>query len=124
MGKVKGSRAERELVQMFCEAKWGAIRAAGSGISRFPCPDVLASNGQKVLAVECKSTKKPRQYFVREQIAQLREFAQRFGATPLLAVRFGSRWCFFKIEDLEQTQNGNFVAGLRKRSMSFSEILA
>ena len=71
--KQKGSIAERELIQMFWGASWAAIRVAGSGSSQFPCMDVLAGNGSRNLAVECKSTKYDKQYFKQEQIKQLEE---------------------------------------------------
>ena len=54
-GKQKGAVAEREIVSMLWGSNFAAIRAAGSGVQRFYSPDVLASNGSKVLAIECKS---------------------------------------------------------------------
>ena len=53
--KQKGTYAERELVKMFWGAGFAAMRAAGSGNTPLPCPDVIASNGQLTFAVECKS---------------------------------------------------------------------
>ncbi len=101
--RAKGSVAERELVSMFWGANFAAIRAAGSGVSKFYCPDVLASNGNKIIAVECKSTKHKYQYFDPEQIRQLLEFAKMFKADAWLAVKFSTDWKFFKPEDLKQT---------------------
>lgn len=101
--KAKGSAAERELMTMFWGVNFAAIRAAGSGVTKFYCPDVLASNGSKILAVECKSTKHKYQYFEPEQIRQLNEFAKMFRAEAWLAVKFSTDWKFFKIEDLKQT---------------------
>ena len=107
-GKIKGSAAERELVSMLWGSNWAAVRAAGSGVSRFYCPDVIASNGNKTIAFECKSTKHKHQYFDPGQISDLKEFARVFKAEPILAVKFSAEWRFFKIEDLEKTKN-NFV---------------
>src|SRR3990172_5404308 len=101
--KNKGSNAERELVTMLWGASLAAIRAAGSGVSKFYCPDVLASNGSRVLAIECKSTKHKYQYFDPEQVRQLLEFARIFKAEPWLAVKFSGDCKFFKPEDLKAT---------------------
>jgi len=101
--KTKGSAAERELVTMLWSYNFAAIRAAGSGVQKFYCPDVLASNGNKVLAVECKSTKHKNQYFDPVQVEELMKFAEIFKAEAWLAVKFGSDWRFFRPEDLKAT---------------------
>lgn len=107
--KTKGSTAERELVTMFWGSGLAAIRAAGSGVQKFYCPDVLASNGNRVLAVECKSTKHKYQYFDPVQVKELMEFARIFKAEAWLAVKFSTDWKFFKPEDLKQTDKAFVV---------------
>jgi Holliday junction resolvase len=107
--KAKGSNAERQLVAMFWEKGYAAIRVAGSGSSRFPCPDVLASNGQKTFAVEAKATKTEYQYFRKDQIEQLINFSQVFNAEPILAVKFSSKWYFFYLTNLSITKKGEYV---------------
>src|SRR3989344_5951406 len=104
-GKQKGSAAERELVSMLWGSNWGAVRAAGSGVSKFYCPDVIASNSKKTIAFESKSTKYKYQYFDPQQVRDLLEFAKVFGAEAWLAVKFSTEWKFFKPEDLEQNKN-------------------
>ena len=101
--KAKGSNAERELVTMLWGAGVACVRAAGSGVTKFYCPDVIASNGLRVLAIECKSTKHKYQYFDPEQVRQLNEFARIFKAEPWLAVKFSNEWKFFRPEDLKET---------------------
>ncbi|HIH14424.1 MAG TPA: Holliday junction resolvase [Nanoarchaeota archaeon] len=100
-GNQKGSAAERELVSMLWGSNFAAIRAAGSGVQRFYSPDVLASNGSKVLAIECKSTKSKYQYFEPKQVDELKKFADIFKAEPWLAVKFSSDWKFFRLEDID-----------------------
>ncbi len=100
-GMQKGSSAERELVSMLWGSKFAAIRAAGSGVQRFYSPDVLASNGSKILAIECKSTKHSHQYFEPQQIDELKKFSEIFKAEPWIAVKFSADWKFFKPEDLD-----------------------
>jgi len=122
-GKVKGAEAERELVSMLWGSNWAAVRAAGSGVTKFYCPDVIASNGLKTIAFECKSTKHKYQYFDPRQISDLKEFAKVFKAEPVLAVKFSAEWRFFKIEDLEQTKNNLVATSGSTKSKFFSDVL-
>ena len=99
-GNQKGSATERELVSMLWGCRFAARRAAGSGVQRFYSPDVLASNGSRVLAIECKATKSKYQYFEPQQVEELKKFSDIFKAEPWLAVKFSTEWKFFRIEDL------------------------
>ena len=119
--KSKGSAAERELLTMLWGVNFAAIRAAGSGVTKFYCPDVLASNGSEIIAVECKSTKHKYQYFDPEQIRQLLEFARMFKADAWLAVKFSVDWKFFRPEDLKQTGKA-FVVTNEDNSKLFYDI--
>ena len=120
--KRKGSNAERELVAMFAGIGWAAIRVAGSGSSKFPSPDVLASNGSKVIAIECKSTKKKNQYFNPLQLKQLNEFASTFNAEPWLAVKFSAEWKFFRPDDLAQKQKSFGISSDHKDAKFFIDV--
>ncbi len=125
--KAKGSNAERQLVAKFWKNGYAAIRVAGSGSSRFPCPDVLASNGQKTFAVEAKATKTDYQYFRKDQIEQLINFSQVFNAEPILAVKFSSSWHFFYLTSLSITKKGEYA--IKKRDvetigMSFEKLIS
>ncbi len=119
--KAKGSAAERELLTMLWGVNFAAIRAAGSGVQKFYSPDVLASNGSKIMAIECKSTKHKYQYFDPEQVRQLLAFATMFKAEPWLAVKFSADWKFFKPSDLKQTGKA-FVVTNENDSKLFSDI--
>ena len=56
--KSKGINAERELIHLFWKTNsWTAVRIAGSGSSKYPCPDILAANISRKIAIEAKSTK-------------------------------------------------------------------
>ncbi len=102
--KAKGSRGERELVRLFNEAGWSAIRTAGSGSSRYPAPDILAANAIRRLAIECKVTKEKKKYFPDEEVGQLKTFSQKFGAESWIGIKFGEEpWYFLLPEDLEKT---------------------
>lgn len=125
--KAKGSNAERELVKMFWDSGWAAIRVAGSGSSRFPNPDVLAGNRIRRVAVECKTVHDAKKYLSEADISQIKEFSEKFGAEPWIAVRFDSQqWYFMGLEELANTKDKNFVVSLelaRHSGLLFSEFI-
>jgi holliday junction resolvase Hjr len=113
MSKAKGSRAERELFHTFWSKGFAAVRVAGSGSTTKPSPDILVSNGKRILAIECKSVKGKDQYFFEEEIEQLKEFSAIFGAEAWVAVRFDNKgWYFFPVNSLEQIESGKYVVRL------------
>ena len=61
--KSRGSNAERDLIHKFWGEGWAALRAAGSGSSQFPAPDIIASNNVRKLAIEVKLTTELKKYF-------------------------------------------------------------
>ena len=103
--KSKGINAERDLIHKFWATKeWAAIRIAGSGSMRYPSADILAANKLRKLAIECKTSKKPSKYLTKDEVEQLKLFADMFGAEPWLAVRFErSDWLFLNLEDIEDS---------------------
>src|SRR3989338_129829 len=105
--KAKGTNAERELVHLFWSKGWACIRVAGSGSMKYPNPDVLAGNRLRRVAVECKVTGEDKKYLSKEDINQLKEFCNIFGAEPWIGVRLeGGEWHFLTLEDLEETEKG------------------
>ena len=102
--KAKGTKGERELIKVFNESGWSAIRSAGSGSSRYPSPDILAANAIRRLAIECKVTKENKKYFQNQEIDQLQEFSQKFGAESWIGIKFPDHpWYFLMLEDLQDT---------------------
>ena len=124
--KEKGSKAERELVTMFWNAGWAAIRVAGSGLTKKPNPDVIAGNGIRRIAVECKTTKQIRKYLTREDVNQLIEFSRKFGAEPWFGIRINNmKWYFIGVEELEQTEKGYVITIplLKRRGLLFEQLI-
>ena len=112
--KSKGSNAERELLRLFWESGWAAIRAAGSGSTRFPCADIVAGNKTRLAAIECKTTKADTKYIEKQEIEQLKKFSAALGAEPWLAIRFlRSGWLFISLDDLKETEN-NLAISLKE----------
>lgn len=124
--KSKGSRAERELFHMLWDNKFHCVRSAGSGCTTLPNPDLIASNGSRTLAIECKSIKNERKYFDFEEVEQLRIFSEGFGAEPWIGIRFDNKgWYFLRLDEMDKTQKG-FVISFdlaKKQGKSFEELI-
>lgn len=102
--KTKGTGAERELVHLFWAKEWAASRVAGSGSIKYPVPDILASKNNRLLAIECKTTKNDCQYLTKEEIDDLKTYAKITGAEPYIAVRFArEEWRFLQPDALDVT---------------------
>ena len=124
--KGKGSNAERELLHHFWEQGWASMRAAGSGSTRLPCPDIIAGNGLRTFVIECKVTAATKQYLRKDEIKALFEFSQRMAAIPLVAVKFDRiKWYFITYDNL--TKSGeNYVISLtnaKSRGLEFDDII-
>lgn len=124
--KGKGSNAERELIKLFWDNGWAAMRAAGSGSNHYPCPDVIAGNAIRRLAIECKATKDNKKYVEKREIIELQTFASRIGAEGWLGVKFSNRgWFFINLEDLEDTGESLAISleDAKRRGLSFDELI-
>ncbi len=103
--KEKGANAERELLKMFCENNWRAVRVAGSGLmDDSPCDLLAGKSGEKKICVECKTSKKTSKYISKRQIEDFLIFSEIFGLKPVLAVRFNREgWFFLNPKELEDS---------------------
>lgn len=107
--KSKGTRTERELFHLFWNNGWACTRAAGSGSTTQPSPDLIAGNQTKTIAIECKAIKGKYRQLNKEEIDQLILFSKTFGAEPWLAVRFNREaWHFLNALELPLNKNGNY----------------
>ena len=125
--KNKGSRTERELFHMFWNAKgWSCLRVAGSGSTTLPASDLLAGNGSRILAIECKSGK-GRRDIKKEQVEELKIFSKLFGAESWIAVRFNNMsWYFLQIAQLGLSKGNNYFINpkiAQKKGISFEELI-
>lgn len=109
--KSQGTAAERELVHLFWDREWAAFRAAGSGSTKYPCPDIIAGNAARKLALEVKKTSKERQYFKAKEVKALHVFSNMFGSECWVGVRFyATPWTFIHVDDLEETPKNYVVS--------------
>ncbi|MDR2623911.1 MAG: Holliday junction resolvase [Methanobrevibacter sp.] len=106
----KGSKEERDLVHIFWDKGFAAMRApASGGATKKPLPDVLAGNSKKYLAIEVKTTTKELIYVDSSQIDGLYKFCEIFGAEPYLGVKFKqTKWLFLNIESMTKTKSKNY----------------
>ena len=125
--KSKGTNAERDLVHRFWEKDWACFRAAGSGSSKYPTPDLIAGNSLRKLAIEVKITSDEKKYFDYNEIIDLKKFSDTFGAEAWVAIKFPKTpWVFLTIEDLESSGK-HFVVSKQvaeRRGLSFEEIIS
>ncbi len=122
--KAKGTSAERELIHLLWDRGWFSIRAAGSGSTKYPCPDIMAANGLRRLAIECKSSADPRRYITKQQVDELRQFAAMFACEPWIGFRYGADWYFFSLEDLKDTGRNLLVTEelARMKGLSLNQL--
>ncbi len=124
--KSKGINAERDLLHKFWGVgSWSAVRVAGSGSMKYPSADILASNKLRKLAIECKTCAEKNKYLPKEEVEQLRTFADVFGAEPWIAVRFkGYEWFFISLEDIPETKKGVVIdiATAKSKGLLFEEM--
>ncbi|MFT4261131.1 MAG: Holliday junction resolvase Hjc [Candidatus Woesearchaeota archaeon] len=123
--KSRGTNAERDLIHKFWGIGWAAMRAAGSGSSQFPSPDVICGNNLRKIAMEVKLTTESRKYFSFSEIRDLKYFCEKFGAEPWVGIKFFRKeWVFLMIDDLESSGK-NFVVSQELasiRGLTFEEL--
>ena len=127
--KAKGSKAERELYEMFVDNHYRAVRVAGSGTMENADCDLIAGKkgGGRKYCIEAKSSKKPMKYISKEQISKFVSFSDIFGLKPVIAVRFNRLgWFFINPKELKECGK-NFsitIEQARKKGKRFSQFFA
>ncbi len=117
---TKGANFERELVRLFWERGWAALRTAGSGSTPHTVPDVLAIKGGVVVSVECKSTSKEK-ISLKGAVLSLKEFADIAGGRAYIAIRFTrEKPRFYEINQI--ISKDNYTIKLRDNYLSIDSI--
>lgn len=103
--KAKGSRNERELLRIFTEHGWRAVRVAGSGVGEdSPCDLIASKIGKKAFTIEVKSTKNSTVYISKNQIEDFILFSNIIGLNSVIALRFNREgWFFLDPKHLKDT---------------------
>ena len=124
--KSKGINGERELVHAFWNNNWSAVRVAGSGSIKYPCPDIIAGNNLRKIVLECKVTKGLHQYLTKKEVRELQEFADRFGAEAWIGVKFTKiNWYFLNIADMSKSEKGYSISisNAKMKGLLFDELI-
>lgn len=102
--KHKGSNAERELIKIFTDNGWRAVRVAGSGVNDdSPCDLIAGKKGVKI-SIEAKSTKKSTLYISKTQMNDFIVFSQIIDLIPLIAIKFFREgWIFIYPNQMRDT---------------------
>ena len=123
--KGKGTRCERELIHKFYNSGFSVVRSAGSGSTPLPSPDIIVSNSRDIFAIECKALSSTRKYFSQKEINELKDFSEKFGATPLIAIRFDRiGWFFVHLKDMGFSKTNYYISLelAREKGIKFDEI--
>lgn len=117
----KGANFERELVAKFWGHDWASMRAAGSGTTPFPVPDVIGIRDNKIIIVECKTTKKDR-LSLKKDILSLKRFSDICKAKAYIAIKFYKKEPrFFDLDKL--LSKGNYTITIHDQFLNFESIL-
>lgn len=113
MGYKKGSKAERELLEMLYECGFSVVRSAGSGNLK-KCPDVVAIKSGRIIGMEVKFWSSERLVLSKMDLQELLEWARRASAELYIAWKVPRRgWFFLKPEDLKEKRK-SFVISLKE----------
>lgn len=108
--KSRGCTYERQLVDLLYQKGFAAVRVAGSGAKAMPTPDIVACRGGRILAIECKTTRKNQVYIADGQVRDLRKYSRAAGARALLAVKFTQQqWYFLEPVRIPRTNGSAMV---------------
>lgn len=125
--KAKGTAAENELIHQFWDNEWVAIRVAGSGSTKYPSPDLLASCGHRKIVLEIKVVSSIKKYFPEQEIKDLEFFGEKFGTESWVGVKYeGNQWFFLPTNELDLTKSGNYVITLiemKRKGFTFEEMI-
>jgi len=106
----RGVSEERELVRRLDGLGFAVLRAPSSGSStKLDRPDLVAGRRGLIIAFEVKTTHRKTLYARKESMEQLTRFSEKFGAKPLLAVKFKGvhrGWLLLEPKNLTQTGKG------------------
>lgn len=92
---AKGANAERELLQRLFAAGFSVARVAGSGVSSFNPPDLLAFSKSKKLGFECKAWDSSSLTIPAEQFEALVAWCKNADCTAVFAWKVSREGWFF-----------------------------
>lgn len=124
--KRRGTAAERELLHMFWDEGYACCRVAGSGSIPEPSCDLLAGNSIEKMAIEVKLSRDTTKYLKKEQIDEFKKFADMFGLSPIIALKFVRKgWWLINPKQLTKTNKGYSISleDIKKKGLSFDDFI-
>jgi Holliday junction resolvase len=101
---AKGSRAERELIEIFSSNGFSVIRAAGSGVSSL-CPDILVFKRGMQYAIEAKAWETEHLHLDKDQFLGLKKWEENTGITTYVGWRRNRKdWIFIPPSIFEERE--------------------
>lgn len=120
----KGMKFERDLIHMFWDNGYAALRTAGSGAARYPTPDVVAGNGSNFIALEVKKRSSLPVYLTENEVRELVMFSNLFGANAYIAVKIPRKeWKFIHIDRLKKGKSYRVDEEVYTTGMDFEGII-
>jgi Holliday junction resolvase len=106
----KGADAERELIHMLYDLGFSVVRAAGSGATALPAPDLIAMRAGRCIAFESKAWDAAYLNIPNDQMNELKGWCSRAGAELVVAWKIPrAGWLFLKAEDFVDTGKNHAI---------------
>ncbi|HIH21198.1 MAG: hypothetical protein J4478_04260 [Candidatus Diapherotrites archaeon] len=110
----KGANAERELIKILWNNGFATLRAAGSGVTPLPSPDLVALSAKKKLGFECKAWNSSYLNLSIEQFLTTKQWCSIAGADFFVAWKIPNKgWLFIKPENFSR-RDKSFTISLKK----------
>ncbi|MDO8648073.1 MAG: Holliday junction resolvase Hjc [Candidatus Diapherotrites archaeon] len=110
---TKGANAERELIKVLWNNGFATVRAAGSGVTPLPSPDLIALGNGKKLAFECKAWDSAYLNLSVEQFLTTKQWCSIAGSEFFIAWKVPNKgWLFLKPETFVRNPK-NFTISLK-----------
>ncbi len=117
----KGANFEREIMNEFWKHGWAAMRSAGSGAVSMPVPDVIGIRKNRLVLIECKTTKSNR-LSLKKAILSLKRFSEISGGKAYIGIKFyKEKPRFFDIDEILSRKN--FTISLNDSYLTLDSIL-
>jgi Holliday junction resolvase len=107
----KGANAERELLQRLHKQGFAIVRAAGSGTTPLPSPDLVALKGEKRFGFECKAWNSKYLHLDHKQMEELMEWGRIAGTEMLIAWKVPLKgWLFLSPQDFNKASKNYIIS--------------
>lgn len=118
----KGANAERELLQKLSQQGFAIVRAAGSGTTPLPSPDLVALKGKKRFGFECKAWNSNYLHLDHQQMEELVNWGEIAHTEMLIAWKVPLKgWLFLSPKDFKKASKTYIIS--RKNAFKASRKL-